>query len=238
MTDGRFPTLVDSRPEDDPWPDMLWPPPHGTALRGAVVELRVLDPDQDVAGLFTALDHDAVWIHLSGRAGTPASFAAILSGRQDAGQVPWIARLVRPLAGLPEGSVVGTSSYLEVSVPDARLEIGWTAYTPAVWAGPVNPECKLLLLGYAFDALRVGRVQLKTDVRNVRSQQAIARLGARYEATLRRYQRRADGTLRDTVLFSITAEEWPVVRDGLQTRLGLSPGQNQEGNHIRRSQSS
>ena len=62
-------------------------------------------------------------------------------------------------------------------------------------------------------------MQLKTDVRNVRSQQAIARLGARYEATLRRYQRRADGTVRDTVLFSITAEEWPDVEAGLRARL-------------------
>ena len=57
----------------------------------------------------------------------------------------------------------------------------------------------------------MGRVQLKTDIRNVRSQQAIARLGARYEGVLRRYQRRADGSVRDTVLFSITAEEWPAV---------------------------
>ena len=58
----------------------------------------------------------------------------------------------------------------------------------------------------------MGRVQLKTDIRNVRSQQAIARLGARYEGILRRYQRRADGSIRDTVLFSVTAEEWPAVR--------------------------
>ncbi len=83
----------------------------------------------------------------------------------------------------------------------------------------MNPETKLLLLGHAFDVLGAGRVQLKTDVRNVRSQQAIARLGARYEGTLRRYQRRADGTVRDTVLFSILAEEWPAVRDALRARL-------------------
>jgi RimJ/RimL family protein N-acetyltransferase len=88
-----------------------------------------------------------------------------------------------------------------------------------VWATAVNPDVKLLLLGHAFATLRAGRVQLKTDVRNVRSQQAIARLGARYEATLRRYQRRADGTVRDTVLFSITAEEWPAVRDRLHDRV-------------------
>ena len=117
------------------------------------------------------------------------------------------------------GGVAGMSSYLDVSVADARLEVGSTSYTPPAWGTSVNPETKLLLLGHAFDVLGAGRVQLKTDVRNVRSQQAIARLGARYEGTLRRYQRRADGTVRDTVLFSILAEEWPAVRDALRARL-------------------
>ena len=90
---------------------------------------------------------------------------------------------------------------------------------PARLGQVVNPEAKLLLLSHAFDVLGAGRVQLKTDVRNHRSQQAIARLGARYEATLRRYQRREDGTVHDTVLFSILAEEWPAVRDGLLERI-------------------
>jgi RimJ/RimL family protein N-acetyltransferase len=126
---------------------------------------------------------------------------------------------VRPVGGLPRGAVAGTSSYLEVSPHDARLEIGWTAYAPAVWGSALNPEAKLLLLGYAFETLVMGRVQLKTDIRNVRSQQAIARLGARYEGVLRRYQRRADASIRDTVLFSITAEQWPEVRARLSARL-------------------
>ncbi len=67
---------------------------------------------------------------------------------------------------------------------------------------------------WAFDH-GFGRVQLKTDIRNARSQQAIARLGARYEGVLRRYQRRQDDSVRDTVVFSVTAEDWPTVRDGL-----------------------
>ena len=65
----------------------------------------------------------------------------------------------------------------------------------------------------------MGRVQLKTDVRNVRSQRAIARLGAQYEGVLRRYQRRSDGSIRDTVLFSVTAEDWPEVKQRLEQRL-------------------
>jgi RimJ/RimL family protein N-acetyltransferase len=109
-----------------------------------------------------------------------------------------------------------------VSAADARLEIGNTAYTPAVWGTAVNAEAKLLLLGYAFEGLSMGRVQLKTDIRNERSQRAISHLGAKYEGTLRRYQRRADGTMRDSVLFSVVAEDWPSVRRGLEARVGAS----------------
>ena len=81
----------------------------------------------------------------------------------------------------------------------------------------MNPACKLLLMEWAFDH-GFGRVQLKTDIRNARSQQAIARLGAQYEGVLRRYQRRQDDSVRDTVVFSVTAEDWPLVRDGLLAR--------------------
>jgi RimJ/RimL family protein N-acetyltransferase len=215
----RFSPVPDPRPDDAAWPAMTWPPEPGVLLRGEVVELSPVVPGRDAPELFAALDDDAVWRHVAGRPRDAADHARILEQALSAGRLPWAVRLVRPLAGLPAGAVVGTSSYLDVSVADARLEIGWTTYAPAVWGGPVNPETKLLLLGHAFDVLGAGRVQLKTDVRNQRSQQAIARLGARYEGTLRRYQRRADGTVRDTVLFSVLAEEWPAVRDGLRRRL-------------------
>jgi RimJ/RimL family protein N-acetyltransferase len=75
------------------------------------------------------------------------------------------------------------------------------------------------LLTFAFEELKMGRVQLKTDIRNQRSQQAIARLGAQFEGVIRRYQRRQDGTVRDTALFSIIAEEWPEVQGRLKNRL-------------------
>jgi RimJ/RimL family protein N-acetyltransferase len=108
---------------------------------------------------------------------------------------------------------------LILSACSQHKEPAATAYRPELWATRVNPEAKLLLLRFAFEQLGAGRVQLKTDVRNQRSQRAIARLGARYEGTLRRYQRRDDDTVRDTVLFSIIAEEWPAVREGLLARL-------------------
>jgi RimJ/RimL family protein N-acetyltransferase len=86
----------------------------------------------------------------------------------------------------------------------------------------VNPECKLLLLGHAFDDCGFGRVKLQTDLLNLRSQAAIARLGATREGVLRRHMRRADGTFRDTVVFSILREEWPDVAAGLRARLARS----------------
>ena len=124
-----------------------------------------------------------------------------------------------PQGAIAAGTVIGTASFLEVDVSAARLEIGATAYAPAVWATAVNPDVKLALLAFAVEQLGAGRVQMKTDVRNARSQRAIAGLGATYEGTLRRYQRRADDTVRDTALFSITIEEWPGVRSGLEQRL-------------------
>jgi RimJ/RimL family protein N-acetyltransferase len=167
--------------------------------------------ESDAADLFHALDHDACWDHVAGRPSDPSAYAAVLAQAPAAGRWPWVVR--------DAGTVVGTTSYLELSLPDARVEIGHTVYTPAVWGSTVNPACKLLLMGWAFDH-GFGRVQLKTDIRNLRSQRAIAKLGATYEGVLRRYQRRADGTVRDTVMFSVTAEEWPEVRERLEVRIG------------------
>jgi N-acetyltransferase len=213
-----FTPRIDERPDDVPWPELAWPPADGTVLTGGTVELAPFDAGRDAEPLFAALDHAAVWAHVSGRWLSPSQLLVVLNRRASEG-VPWVLRLRRPVGGLDAGAVAGLSCYLDVSVPDARLEIGSTLYTPAVWGTSVNPEAKLLLLGHAFDRARAGRVQLKTDIRNQRSQRAIAKLGARYEGVLRRHMRRADGTVRDSVLFSVTAEDWPAVRNGLQDRL-------------------
>ncbi|UNX53709.1 GNAT family N-acetyltransferase [Georgenia sp. TF02-10] len=214
-----FVPVADARPADRPWPAMSWPPPPDARLAGRVVELVPLEPEALGPAVFRALDEEAVWQHMTGRPADAAAFVQAQKRQVDAGVFPWVVRLRRPYRGQAAGAVVGMTSYRDVSVRDARLEIGSTAYAPAVWGSLVNPDAKHLLLGYAFEVLGAGRVQLKTDVRNTRSQQAIARLGARYEGTLRRYQRRADGTVRDTVLFSVVAEEWPAVRDRLEARM-------------------
>lgn len=199
---------------------MVWPVPAGAELTGGTVVLTPLDPGRDADTLFHALDHDDVWAHVPWRPSAPDEFRAHLEARcaLPDWQV-WSVRLRRTVGGVEAGAVVGVSAYLGVSARDAALEIGFTLYDPAVWATSVNPEAKLLLLEHAFEKLNVGRVQLKTDVRNHRSQQAIARLGAQYEGVLRRNFRRSDGTIRDSVLFSIIAEDWPAVRARLTERL-------------------
>ena len=220
MTDPpRLTPQIDARPDDVPWPAASWPVAPGIVLRGRTVELRPYAPS-DAPPLFAALDHDAVWQHVAGRPADTAGLEAMLGTRNDdpAWQV-WTVRLTEGLGELPAGAVVGTTSYLETDPGAARTEIGATMYAPAVWATRVNPECKLLLLGLAFDELHMGRVQLQTDVRNARSQQAIARLGASLEGVLRRHKRRQDGSMRDSVLFSVIAEDWPRVRSGLEDRL-------------------
>ena len=191
-------------------------------LGGHAVELSRFAPG-DEHQLFTALDHHEIWTLVPGRPADPQQLRDTMRAAEDTGRYPWVIRLRRPVAGLSAGQIVGTSSYLDVHPADERCEIGFTAYTPAVWGSVVNPECKLLLLGAAFES-GFGRVQLKTDVRNERSQRAIAGLGARQEGVLRRYQRRADGSMRDTVMFSILFEEWQAVRESLEQRVAAALG--------------
>ena len=121
------------------------------------------------------------------------------------------------------GEAVGVSGYLEIRPAHRGLEVGRTWIGKAHQGTRVNPESKYLLLGHAFEALGAVRVQLKTDSNNLRSQGAIAKLGARREGVLRRYQTRSNGTVRDTVVYSILAEEWPAVKAGLEARLAGPP---------------
>lgn len=117
------------------------------------------------------------------------------------------------------GRAVGSTRFGDISPHDGRVEIGWTWIAPSHQRTAVNTEAKLLQLRYAFDELGATRVALKTDARNLRSQAAIERLGAVREGVLRRHIRLPDGFTRDTVYYSILAEEWPAVRARLEERL-------------------
>lgn len=117
---------------------------------------------------------------------------------------------------LASGNAVGGTVLFDYSEANKRLEIGYTWLSKSVWRTAVNTEAKFLLLRHAFETLGCGRVQLKTDGRNVRSQTAIARLGAVREGVLRSHMIMPDGFVRDSVMFSIVAAEWPAVKARLE----------------------
>ena len=120
---------------------------------------------------------------------------------------------------LRDNRVIGSTRYLDVQPDDRTVEIGWTWYSPDEWGSLVNPEAKYLLMRHAFEDWGAIRVALKTDIKNVHSQAAIKKLGARYEGTLRNQRIRPDGSYRDTVIFSVIKSEWPAVKAGLEERL-------------------
>ncbi len=182
---------------------------------------------EDAAELFEALDDERVWAagYAGGRSGRWADADAARAGLAGAGRSSvgprqaYVVRLAVDSDLGPTGTVVGTSSLGEWDLANERVHLGWTAYGPRWWGTVVNAECKLLLLGHAFDDCGFGRVKIQTDAINARSQAAIVRLGATREGLLRRHIRRPDGTYRDTVVFSVLRDEWPAVRAGLLARL-------------------
>jgi len=119
---------------------------------------------------------------------------------------------------LPTGELVGTSTLGDFDEANEHTHLGWTAYAPSVWGTAVNPETKLLMLAHAFDS-GFGRVKIQADAMNSRSRAAILKLGATFEGIMRRDRLRADGTWRDSAIYSILIDEWPDVRDGLLARL-------------------
>ncbi|MGV7209448.1 GNAT family N-acetyltransferase [Oxalobacteraceae bacterium A2-2] len=117
------------------------------------------------------------------------------------------------------GTVIGTTSYHDIVPALARVEIGYTWYAKRYQRSHVNTSCKLLLLAHAFEHLGCAVVGLRTDNFNYASQQAIERLGAKKDGVLRHHALRRDGTVRDTVMYSITRGEWPEVKAQLEYRL-------------------
>jgi len=120
---------------------------------------------------------------------------------------------------LSSGNAVGSTQIFDIDRQNRGAEIGWTWLTPRLWQSGVNTDCKILLLTHCFETLRLIRVQFKTDARNERSQKAIAKLGAVREGVLRQHRILPDGYIRDSVYFSIVAQEWPHVKEQLTKRL-------------------
>ncbi|WP_406451987.1 GNAT family N-acetyltransferase [Streptomyces sp. NBC_00876] len=192
--------------------------PLPVTLTGRHVRVEPLAPDH-LDDLFAAGGHDEeVWRWQGGPAPrTPEELGEKLADVLEKGRQGEYAPFA--VVHRASGRAVGWTAYLDIDVSNERLEIGSTWYGRAHWRSAVNTETKLLLLTHAFEELGMGRVQLKTDHLNERSQAAIARLGARREGVLRRHRRRPDGTWRDTVYFSLLADEWPEAKARLAARL-------------------
>ena len=173
---------------------------------------------EHAAELFHALDDDAVWAFIPGarpRSGQDMENNILRGMRAEALglRVAWVYR------DPATGALIGTSTY---SPPDERLgsvHIGGTMTAPAYWRTGVNTEAKLLMMTRAFETLGAARVEWQTDDRNLRSQAAIARLGATREGVLRSHKPRRDGTRRDSVFYGMLADEWPAAKLALQGRL-------------------
>ncbi|TFW31201.1 GNAT family N-acetyltransferase [Duganella callida] len=128
-------------------------------------------------------------------------------------------RLAFAVIDAASGAVIGTTSYHDIVADIGRMEIGYTWYAKRWQRTHVNTSCKLLLLTHAFEALDAALVGLRTDNFNHASQAAIERLGAKRDGVLRHHAKRRDGTVRDTVMYSITAGEWPEIKAHLQYKL-------------------
>ncbi len=119
----------------------------------------------------------------------------------------------------PDGKAVGMTTYMNIDATNRRVEIGHTWYRTSVQRGPLNSQAKRLLLGHAFDTLDCVAVEFRTHYLNTQSRRAIERLGAKLDGILRNHTVTADGTLRDTCVYSILAHEWPMVRTHLDWQL-------------------
>ena len=162
-----------------------------------------------------AASHDGeVWnlriTSVPGPGEAAAYVAAALKGRDDGHMLPFVVRDV------PTGKIIGSTRYHDIVTVIDRLEIGYTWYGRSWQRSHVNTTCKLLLMTHAFETLGAQLVGWRTDNYNFASQRAIERLGARKDGVLRHHALRRDGTVRDTVMYSLAVGEWPEVKAQLQ----------------------
>jgi RimJ/RimL family protein N-acetyltransferase len=140
-------------------------------------------------------------------------FSKAIKERENGNQFPFV------IFHKKENKVIGSTRLMNIEPANRKLEIGWTWLHPNYWGTSLNEECKFLLLTFCFEELGAIRVQLKTDVNNIRSRKAIAKIGGQYEGILRNDCIRANGTFRDSVYFSIINSEWEITKTKLSKLL-------------------
>jgi N-acetyltransferase len=189
---------------------------HPVTLEGHGVRLEPLGYEHE-EGLAVAAADGRLWelwfTSVPHPEQTHSYISTGLAGQRDGHMLPWAVR------DLESGAIVGSTRYHDIVTAIDRVEIGYTWYAKRCQRTHVNTSCKLLLLGHAFDTLGCKVVGLRTDNFNFASQRAIEALGAKKDGIIRHHQARRDGTVRDSVLYSILAGEWPDVKRHLELRL-------------------
>ena len=185
-------------------------------LEGGGIRLEPLTDDHHDA-LAEAASDGRLWelwfTSVPPREGMRAYVIDALKGQADGHMLPWAVR------DLTTGTIIGSTRYHDIVPQLDRVEIGYTFYAQSRQRTHVNTTCKLLLLAHAFDTLGCRVVGLRTDNFNFRSQRAIEALGAKKDGVIRHHAMRRNGTVRDTVMYSILASEWPDVRRHLESRV-------------------
>jgi RimJ/RimL family protein N-acetyltransferase len=193
---------------------MITPTP--VTLEGPGIRLEPLGPEhkKELAAAATDGQLWKLWFTSVPEPGQVDEYlAAALEGQRSGHMLPWAVR------ELTTGAIVGSTRYHDIAAAVDRVEIGYTWYAARWQRSHVNTTCKLLLLTHAFETLGCRVVGFRTDNFNFASQRAIAALGAQKDGVIRHHQARRDGTVRDSVMFSILAAEWPDVKRHLTTRL-------------------
>lgn len=168
--------------------------------------------------LFAVAQEEEIWRYMP--APTPNSVDDVRAWMQDAldGQARGLF-LPFTIVDRATSQAIGSTRFLDISAHDRHVEIGWTWLGKAYWRTPINTECKYLLLQHAFETLGCIRVQLKTDLRNIRSQDAIERIGGVREGVLRRVVIMHNGYERSSAYFSILDDEWATVKARLEEKM-------------------
>src|SRR6266513_716872 len=195
----------------------IWLNVTPVTLTGARAKLIPMEASHAEA-LYQAGGSPEIWPYMPLWPKTPDDMRRLvreaLAAREKGSEFPFV------IVDQQTGRIVGSTRFLEITPAHRGIEIGWTWLARETWRTPINTECKYLLLKHCFETLGAIRVQLKTDARNIRSQQAIERIGGVREGVLRHHRIMPDGYLRDSVYYSILLEEWPAVKARLEAFLG------------------
>ena len=186
------------------------------ALENDLIMLRLMELS-DIDEIYEVATDERIWEHIAYTLSTKEEVTKYVHSQVRLNESE--ERFVLVIIDQVTNKIIGSTSIYEISKEHSRCEIGSTWLTPSYWRTAVNTNCKYLLLQHVFETLELERVQLKTDNLNVRSQNAIMRIGAKFEGRLRSHMRRKDGTMRDTMLYSIIREEWPTVKVVLEERM-------------------